>query len=278
MKQILHCTATGSLFLLLFFLQNPVFAQSGTPHSAGARGAAMGNAAVTLTDINSAFANQAGLASLENLTATAFAEQRFLLSELQTVSAAVALPTTSGTFGLTLHHFGVEAWREQRFGLAYARSLTENMSIGAQVLLLHTSIPEYGSRTNLTFELGFQTQLLPELRLGAHAYSPMRVEIVPGEYLPTIVKLGLAYLPSERVMFSVEVEKDIDFPVRTKVGVAYQLIEQLELRTGVATNPTNVAFGLGYQFKNGLSFDLASVYHQWLGFSPTASVIFQRKK
>lgn len=277
MKQISHFSAMSSLWLLML-LPSMLLAQSSAPSSAGASGAALGNATIAFTDINSAFANQAGLAQIETVTATAFAEQRFLLRELQTVAAAVALPTASGTFGLTLQHFGVEAFREQQFGLAYARPLTENMSIGTRVLLLHTSIPEYGSRTNFTFELGFLTQLLPELRLGAHLYSPMRVELAAGEHLPTIFRLGLAYLPSERVMLTAEIEKDIDFPARTKVGVAYKLVEQVHLRTGMATNPVNIAFGLGYQLKNGLTFDLASVYHQWLGFTPTASLVFQQKK
>ena len=106
----------------------------------------------------------------------------------------------------------------------------------------------------------------------------MRVEVAAGEHLPTIFRLGLAYLPSERVMLTAEVEKDIDFPARTKVGVEYRLVEQVQLRTGIATNPVNVAFGMGYQFKNGLTFDLASVYHQWLGFTPTASLVFQQKR
>lgn len=266
-----------NLTLLLFLFCGSSFAQSGTPQNAGARGAALGNASVTFTDINSAFANQAGLAELESFTATVFAEQRFLLTELQALSAAAALPTASGTFGITLHHFGFEAFREQRFGFAYARPLLEGTSIGAQILVLNTNIPEYGSRSNLTFEIGFTTQLMPQLKFAGHLYSPMRVEIVEGEQLPTIFKLGTAYLPSDRVTLTAEVEKDIDFPARVKAGIEYQLVEQLHLRTGIATNPTNLAFGVGYKLQNGLSFDLASVYHQWLGFTPSIGIIFQRK-
>ncbi len=268
-------------FLILLLLLSVVFigqAQNGTPATAGARGAAMGNASVAFKDINSAFSNQAGLAHLSDLAFIAVAEQRFFITELQTISAAAVLPTNSGTFGLTLNYFGFEAFNQQKIGLAYARKLFDGVSIGGQVLALQTRIPEYGSATNVSFELGILTQLVPTLQLGVHLYSPVRIEITPGENLPTVFKLGLAYLPSERVTCAAEVEKDIDFPARAKFGIEYQIVEQLHLRTGIATNPVNLAFGVGYGFDNGLLFDIASVYHQILGFTPTVTIAFQRKK
>ncbi|MFN7119630.1 MAG: hypothetical protein ACK4TA_22730 [Saprospiraceae bacterium] len=270
MKQILH--------LLFIFNTLYSFAQNSAALSAGARGAGMANASVTLTDIHSIFSNQAGLAHLSQFTTTAFAEQRFLVKELQTVSAAAALPTPSGTFGVTVHHFGFEGFNEQKFGVAYARRLLDGLSIGAQFLLLNTSIPEYGNKMNVTFELGMLTQLLPQLQLGAHVYSPVQIELANGENLPTIFKIGLAYLPSEKLTCNLEVEKDIAFPARTKFGIEYQVVEQVQLRTGIATNPTTLAFGAGYRLNNGLALDVASSYHQLLGFTPTVGFLYVFKK
>lgn len=261
MKQILH-------FLFIFSTLS-IAAQNSSAVAAGARGAGMANASVTFTDIYSAFSNQAGLAQVQHVTATAFAEQRFLVKELQLVSAAAALPTSSGTFGATVYHFGFEGFNEQRFGIAYARQLFDELSIGTQIVLLNTSIPEYGSKMNLTFELGMMTTLLPQLQLGVHVYSPLQIERANGENLPTILKMGLAYLPSEKLTCIAEVEKDIAFPARTKFGLEYQVVEQVSLRTGVATNPTTLAFGAGYRLNNGLALDVASSYHQLLGFTPT---------
>lgn len=270
MRQILH---------VLFLCHTAfLFAQNSASLPAGARGAGMANASVTFTDIYSAFSNQAGLADLQQLTATAFVEQRFLIKELQTVSAAAALPTSSGTFGVTLHHFGFEGFNEQKFGVAYARRLLDGLSIGTQIVLLHTSIPEYGNKMNLTFELGMLTQLLPKLQLGVHVYSPMQIELANGENLPTIFKIGLAYLPSEKLTCNMEVEKDIAFSARTKFGLEYQVAEQVQLRTGVATNPTTLALGVGYRLQNGLALDIATSYHQWLGFTPTVGFLYQFKK
>ncbi|HKK78887.1 MAG TPA: hypothetical protein VJ933_04630, partial [Phaeodactylibacter sp.] len=160
-------------------------AQNGVPPVGGARAAGMGYTGATFGDINALFTNQAGLANVDNTTATAFGEQRFLLSELGSYSFGLALPTTSGTFGLSLNYFGFEGYNEQRIGLAYGKRLFDKLSIGAQALVLNTQIPEYGNRAAVTFELGFLVTLLPELQLGVHAYSPIRVRVVESEYLPS---------------------------------------------------------------------------------------------
>lgn len=261
--------------ILCLLLQLPsAIAQNGVSPIGGARAIGMGNTGVAFTDVNSLFSNQAGLAMVESLTVTAFAEQRFQLSELQSVTAGAAIPTKSGTFGVSVNYFGFEDYNEQRAGIAYARKLMDKLSIGAQFLLLNTQIPEYGNKTNVTFELGLLAQLLPQLNLGLHLYSPARVELAPDEYLPTVFKLGLSYLPSDNLTLLAEVEKDIDYPARTRIGIEYQLLDVLDLRMGVATAPMNLSFGLGYQISKGLSLDIASYYHEVLGFSPAAGITY----
>ncbi len=264
------------LFLLLFSLPLPaLLAQNGVPPIGGARATGMGYTGLTFTDINALFSNQAGLAGLERTTATAFAEQRFLLAELGSYSFGFALPTSSGTFGLSLNHFGFENYNEQRIGLAYGRRLSEKISIGAQALVLNTQIPEYGSRAVATFELGLQAELLPQLQLGIHTYSPVRVSVVGSEYLPSVLRAGIRYAPSDQLQLLAEVEKDIDYPARAKFGLEYQAAEPLLLRFGAATQPTNVSFGVGYQVLQQMRLDIASSYHEMLGFSPAAGLAWE---
>lgn len=249
-------------------------AQNGVPPSGGARSAGMGFTGVTYTDVNSLFTNQAGLGRLHTFAATAFAEQRFFLSELQGISAGAALPSNSGTFGLTINYFGFEDYNEQRAGLAYGRKLSNKLSIGAQLLMLNTRIPEYGNKANITFEAGLLADLLPQLSLGFHVYSPARIQLVEEQYLPSVFRLGLNYAPSDKLQILAEVEKDIDYPVRTKLGLEYTIVEAFRLRVGAATNPVNLSFGLGYRLDSGIALDIASSYHEILGFTPSAGVSY----
>ncbi|HMQ49735.1 MAG TPA: hypothetical protein PKA00_19880 [Saprospiraceae bacterium] len=268
---------SSCLILLLFFTLS-LYSQNGAPPSSGARGIGMGGVGLTFKDINSLFANPAGLSYLEGVAATVMAEERFLVAEIKSVSAGGAIPTQSGTYGLSLNYLGFEGYNEQRLGLAYSRKLLESLSIGGQFIVLNTRIPEYGSNIVATFELGFLLGLFPNLDLGFHVFSPLRVNILPDEQLPTVFRLGLGYQPSEKVKLLAEVEKDIDYLTRVKMGLDYKIIKPLYLRLGMATEPTLLSFGLGLQLESGLLIDVASQYHQVLGFTPAISLTYQGSK
>lgn len=247
-------------------------AQNSITNHAGARGVAMGNASVTFQDINSVFANVAGLAHLDETGFVLFSEQRFNLKELSTYAAGFALPTNSGTFGLQIQYFGFEQYNEQKIGLAYSRKLLDRLSIGAQVNYLNFSIPEYGNNGTASFELGIQSNIIDDVILGVHISNPIGQDIVEDDPLPTVFKIGIAYCPSKKVTFGVEVEKDIDFKSNIKIGIEYILIESLALRVGFGSEPNLFSFGAGYAIKNQLFVDFGANYHQTLGFSPGLSL------
>ncbi len=263
-----------STFTFIFYF-NTTVAQNGTNMSAGARGFAMGNASTTFQDVNSLFSNQAGLAYMEKLGVTVGGERRFLLADLNNFIAGVAYPTKSGTFGLAINYFGFADYNEQKIGLAYARKLGDKVSIGAQLDYLSTRIPEYGNTSNFTFEIGVQSILMEQLILAAHIFSPIRQEVVAGEDIPTVFKLGVGYMPSEKLLVSGEVEKDIDYKTVFKVGIEYFLVDAFALRTGFSTEPIQNTFGFGFNLKNGLKIDVGAGYHYQLGVTPAASITYQ---
>lgn len=267
------------LAISLFIFSDSINAQLGSPQNAGARGAAMGNASVTFTDVNSIFSNQAGLAFLEKLSFTVYSESRFLTTGIHSFLFAGAYPHEKmGTFGLAIHYFGVEAYREQKIGIAYARKLFKNLSLGVQVDYLGIQIPEYGSANTLTFELGILAKVNDELSLGAHAYSPVRVPVnldsnADFDKISPVFKMGAAYSPSKQVTLTGEMEKNLDYPFRGKMGIEYCPISVLVIRGGVGTRPFLMSFGLGIRLKS-LDIAIASSYHQVLGFTPNLSLSY----
>ncbi len=260
------------IFLILLTFQ-PIFGQQ-ICHDA--RSAAMGNASATTSQLSSLFGNQAGLTDLKNFGAMAAAEQRFLLSELNTLAAGFALPTSSGTFGLTFQTFGFDEFRQQKLGLAYARRLWKALSLGAQFDYFQTKIPEYGSHGALTFELGIQAKISDELLLGVHFFNPAQAELVENERLASVFNFGLRYFPSEKANLVLELEKHLDFPVRLKGGVEYQAAKPLWLRAGFGTNPATFHFGVGLALKSNLKMDAASSFHQVLGLTPSFSAQWEK--
>lgn len=251
-----------------------LMAQGGITPIAGARGAGMGYVGVAFTDVQSALYNQAGLGFLEQTSATVFGEQRFLLADLRSLGAAFAVPTNSGTLALTAGYFGMPEYNEQRIGLGYGRELFPGTSIGAQINMFTSRIPDYGNTLNFNMEIGLQTLLLPKLRLGVHLANPVQTETREGDRMPTSFRAGLGYQTSDKLLVAFELEKDIDFPLRAKTGIEYRPAEQVQLRIGAATQPVAVTMGAGYVLPGGLSFDFAAGYHQVLGLTPSISFTY----
>lgn len=262
----------------LICLSFTLFAQNGATNSTGGRSNGVANASVGFTDINSIFNNQAGLAELKDMGFILAAEQRFLLADLNNFGAGFALPTNSGTFGLNIHYFGFEAFNQSKIGLTYARKLMEKLSIGIQFDMLSTQIAEYGNKNLFTFEIGMQSELIENLLIGFHLYNPVKLEIIEDEFLPTIFRAGATYSASKKLKLHTELEKDFGFPFIFKSGLEYELVKDFWMRVGIRTNPTALSFGLGYQMKNGLQFDIASNYHQELGFTPSIGIGFNFDK
>ena len=260
-------------FFLYLFCSVSVFAQDGA-NTTDARSKGVANASVAFTGINAILNNQAGLADLDNMGFLFSAEQRFILNDLNNLGAGFAIPTNSGTFGLSINYFGFEDFNQSKIGLTYARKMMEKLSVGIQFDMLSTQIAGYGNKNLFTFEIGVQSELIENLLLGFHLFNPVKLEIIEDEFVPTVLRAGATYTASKKLMLHAELEKDFDFPFVFKSGIEYELMNDFWLRIGVQTNPTALSFGLGYQMKNGLRFDLATNYHQELGFTPSIGVGF----
>lgn len=245
----------------------------------GGRGAGMGNATVTLYDFWALSHNQAGLARLPHMAAGIYLENRFLLQELSFGAAGFALPVNTGVFGLSFTHFGYALYNESKLGLAYARDFGERLSVGLQLNYLNTSIAEeYGSKGNVAVELGFIYQVMPQLSIATHIFNPTRAKIhdYADERIPTILRAGLAYQFSDKVILAVETEKSVDRDPVFKVGMEYHITDPLYLRAGLGTNPASNAFGFGLAL-GSIHIDVATTYHHVLGYSPQLSFIYHFK-
>jgi len=208
-----------------------------------------------------------------------YAEQRFLEKELGYYAGGLTLPTKSGVFGLAINYSGFDLYNEKKIGLGYGRLFTKNISGGIQIDYLSTSISEYGTASAFTFEAGLLVKITDQLSTAVHVFNPIAIKSgFDDEKIPTLFRLGLSYEPGKKILLTAEAEKDIDFPARFKAGIEYKMIDQLYLRGGIATNPSQYSFGVGLNVGN-LKIDFASSYHQVLGLTPGISVnyVFGRK-
>ena len=157
---------------------------------------------------------------------------------------------------------------------------SERITGGVQINYHNTRIGNnYGSASVLSSEMGLQAKLTSKLELGLHLFNPTQAKLndFNDERIPTIMRLGMAYTFSNKVFITLEAEKDIDFPANFKAGIEYKANEKIYLRGGIGASPTAATFGVGVYHK-GLKLDLASSYHQILGFIPEVSLTYVFEK
>ncbi|NCA74942.1 MAG: hypothetical protein EOM90_01285 [Alphaproteobacteria bacterium] len=249
----------------------------GERNPAGALAGAMGGVSVSVSDIWSASNNPAGTAWLKGVSAGIFFENRFMMKELMYQQGVVVLAVKPGSFAINLSHFGALGYLEFRSGLSYSRKFGKMFSAGIRLEYLRLGLPDdYGSKNLLSSAIGLQFRPTDRILAGILIANPVPVRTAsqPVEYLPTVFCAGVSYRFSENFLAVLEAEKDLIEPMVIRMGAEYQIAGRLFIRAGLATNPWVVTFGFGLKLGK-LTIDLASGFHQALGFSPGGSVIFQ---
>ncbi len=244
----------------------------------GSRSQALAGASACLADGWSVFGNQAGLAQIDRLTFGGTFQNRFLVKELSASSGLFILPIQSSVFAFSVYQFGKNTFRQEKFGITFARSLNPRLHFGLQFNYYrffmaedNRSIGSYG------VELGFQYQLTDQLLLGIHSLNPYKTSIKTfsgGYSYPSRFNIGAHYQLSESFGIITEVEKDSQYPLNFKTGLEFDILNKLYIRTGISGKPYQLAVGMGFVVKK-LKLDLAVAYNQYLGNSPSVSFQYQ---
>lgn len=262
-------------FLLFSFSLSNLFALGNYP--TGARSLALSHAFISISDIWSTFHNQAGLAQIKQLSAGVSYESKFMVDELSLTAGSLILPVNAGVFGFSFLQFGQGSFKENKIGLAFAKSLSEKLHAGIQLDYFSNRLPENSSAFGFaTFEAGIIYSLNKKLFLGAHVFNPISngIETLEGKQkMPIIVRIGGHYKFDEMILLTIETQKDTGNPFLIKTGIEFSPVQNLALRFGVSGKPVNYTAGLGYSFEN-ITTDIGFSYHGNLGLTPSVSIQF----
>ena len=223
--------------------------------------------------------NQAALGSVKNLSAGIYSERRFLLKEMSLYSAAVAVPTHSGNFGLKGDYFGDVSYNETGLGLAYGRKLGDKIDVGVQFNYYSFKVAGYGSASSITAEGGMIVHVTEGFNVGIHLYNPTGVSVGKSaeEKLPAIYSAGFGYDVSEKFFIGAEMEKVEDQPVNVKTGVHYYFDEKMFASAGLASATATYYFGFGVMLKN-IQLNAVASIHPQLGVTPGLLLLFNVAK
>jgi hypothetical protein len=231
----------------------------------GARSQGMGNTKIFLPDAWTYFNNIGALDRIEETQVSAGFDSRFGISELSTVDLGLGWKKDFGTFGLGISRFGGKLFNQQLIGMGFSNTLGI-VSLGAKIDWFQTNMEGFGTGNALLFSLGGVAELDPKFFLGANFSNLNRSKLSKNnvQRLPTLVQMGISYLPSDAVRILAEIEKDIELDPIIKAGIEYRLQEWIFLRTGVSSNPSRISFGLGVK-KDHFGFEYAYGQNTALG-------------
>jgi len=230
-------------------------------------------------DVFSFSNNQASLAQMKNASVGAYGERRFMLNELSLYQLAIAVPTTSGNFGVHAGYFGFSDYNESQMGLAYARKLGSKVDIGVQFNYNDIRASGYGNSSAINFEISTVCHLTEKLNAALHAYNPATGKFGKNsdEKLASIYTIGLGYEASSKFLMSAEIEKEENQPVSINAGMQYKFLPQFMMRAGIVTN-TSVLYGGASLFLKTFRLDAVASYHPQLGVTPGLLLIYDFKK
>jgi hypothetical protein len=256
-----------SIFLLCgVFNHLEICAQSGLEAlPKGARSVGIGNAHATLGDVWSVFNNIGALSHISSSQVSFSYDHRMNMNELTTLAAGAVIKGENSAFGLGVSSFGSELFSQNQIGIGFSNQLGIT-SLGIKVSYFQTSIEGFGRGASPLLEFGGVAELTPELFFGAHVYNITMAKYGKNnlERLPTVVKAGISYRPSEKVMVNIEAEKDILLEPLIKMGIEYNLLDRFWARAGMNTNPGILFFGLGFKPRR-FHIDYAMTQHPVLG-------------
>lgn len=235
----------------------------------GAQSMGLGNASVTLNDPWAVFNNIGALGTAsDQLIAFAGYDHRLGLNELTTLAAGLTIPTGKlGTLGIGLSNYGAALFNQQQIGIGIANQMGL-ASLGIKLSYFQTNIEGFGRSARPVIEFGGTAELIPGLFFGAHMYNVTRSAVSKDsrDYLPTTMKAGISYRPSENLMVNLETEKELLSPPQFKAGLAYNFEKKFWARTGINTQPNNLFFGIGFKPRK-YQIDYAMSRNYLLGFT-----------
>ena len=246
----------------------------------GSRSNSLVNASVCLEDSWAYHHNPGALGNLKKAEIGVSYSTKYLLKDFQSQGVVYVQPMKKGVLSFGAQLYGLDALKSERIGFGYSLKLVDKLSLGVQLNYQGLQFgSNYGSKNTVTAEAGIYADISEKLKFGVSIFNLGRTRLASfqNERISTLVRMGLAYHLSQKVLVLVETEKNIYSQLRLNGALEYQPIKKFFFRGGIATQPVEMAFGFGYRLKT-IQLDLGSSYHQLVGWSPHISLTYKFEK
>lgn len=214
----------------------------------GAKEISLANSDVAMSnDAFAIFNNPAGLAQINwKEIGVYYSPAPFGLTELANAYVAYHHPFDFGSMAIGGMTYGFELYRESKFTISYSYNYDNKFFTGIAANIHSLTIKNYGDDLTLYFNIGSLYYLQKDLRIGFSIQNLNRATFGDEkDQIPTIINTGLSYDLLNELTFNIAIEKDISLNTSVMMGIDYDVIEFLSLRTGFSTEPSRFTAGIG---------------------------------
>jgi hypothetical protein len=163
-------------------------------------------------------------------------------------------------------------YRENNFIVSYGNSYKKKIYYGANINLYNLHIQNYNNATAFGFDIGAMAYITRFLQWGFIGKNITGTKIGESkEKIAQVYRTGFTFQPEDKIRVIGEVEKDVRYPLSVRGGLEYSVIDFLDLRFGVGSQPTIFSAGIGLNY-NLFSFDYAFTKSEDLGFTHLGTV------
>ena len=239
-----------NLPLLLLFLAsftNPSCAQNSL--FLGARSFALANSSSTISDEFSLFNNPGSLGYVEEGSISFGYLNPYNVEGLNSVFTSFSKSLKHGCASIGVYRFGDEIFQQSKLTMGFGNNFGI-ASLGGSINYNHFSIEGFGSHGFISLDIGGLAKLSPSVLISGSIknVTQARISRSTGEYLPTVMSVGISFLTSDQLALYSQYDKNLQYPGQLNFGVEYTY-SVLVLRTGLITDPSILSFGIGFHHK-----------------------------
>lgn len=240
----------------------------------GARATGLNGAFTSLSNNSLAvFYNPSGLGQLKfREISVYYSPSVFGINELSQAAFSYAEPLKFGTAGLGIKSFGFDLYKELNIFLSFGKVFQKKIFLGLNVNYFYLNIQNYNSASSIGIDFGTLAYVTDFLKWGFTAKNLTGSVIGDSkEKIPQIYRTGVTFQFIDDLILIAEFEKDVRYPLSIKSGFEFSATEQVDLRSGISTEPVSFTAGIGFAY-GIFQLDYTVNSHQDLGISHQGSV------
>lgn len=236
----------------------------------GPRLLGMGRNTAAINDVWSINGNVAAVNQISKTTIAVNYIKYNFDNELSNQGFTALIPLKNTYLGFSVQRYGISVYNEINTGILLTKRFGQKLSIGIKGNYHQLKINNYGNKNGYTINLGIHFQLNPQIGLGIYSInltnSYFQKENINSE-IPGSTHIGVSYQASKKILIASTISRFSSHYHDVSLGLEYQILEEVALRTGISAKPFKQYLGIGFCAKK-LTLDLALENDKNLGYIP----------